>query len=197
MVVVEEDADGDMQQYADDDAHDESLQHFVLGHEVAVAEGSEGCHDGKYEQESEGFPERIAVVHKEADQDEGDGDVVQDDAPEEALVDVAVEVDKWHAFEEGMDAEAYDESCDRVDAVFVAVALVVEMGVVVFVGFGIFFTAGTVVVAVFGTFGELFQQQLDEEAYHDGCRHLEMQIGGDKPIVAIAEEHVGHKVDEA
>ena len=82
MVVVEEDADRDVEEYADDDGHDEALEHFVFGDEEEVAEGAEGSHDGEEGQQREAFPEAVAVVHEEADEDEGDGYVVEDDAVE-------------------------------------------------------------------------------------------------------------------
>ena len=125
VVVVEEDAYGDVEEDADDDGHDEALEHLVFGNEVEVAEGAKGCHDGKEREECEAFPEVVAVVHEEADEDKCDGYVVEDNAVEKSLVYVAVGVYHGHAFEEGVDAESDEESGDGVGGVVVAVAEVV------------------------------------------------------------------------
>ena len=136
-------------------------------------------------------------MHEEADEDEGDGYVVEHDAIKEPLVDVAVEVDHGHAFEEGVDAEADDESGDGVDGGVVAMAVVVLVFVMVLFGILLFFAAGAVVVAVFGSFGELLEEELDDEADHDGGGNLEVEVGGDETIGVVAQEDVGHEVDEA
>ena len=73
-------------------------------------------------------------------------------------MDVAVEVDHGHTFEEGVDAKTDKESCDGVDGSIVAVAVMLMMLMVVFFGLFLLLAAGAVVVSVFGTFGELFQQ---------------------------------------
>ncbi len=53
MVVVEEDVDGDMEEYADDDTHDEALKRFVGWQQEEVAERAEGGHDCEEGQEQE------------------------------------------------------------------------------------------------------------------------------------------------
>lgn len=186
-----------MEKDTNDNAHDEALQGFVGGEEEEVAEGSEGCHDGKECEEPEGAPEAVAVGDEKADEDEGDGDVVEDDAIEEALVDVAVEVDEGHAFEKGVDAEADDETGHGMGCPVVAVALVGEMGVVVLMGFVFLFAAGAVVVAMLGAASELLEKELDEEANHDGGGYFEVKVGGDEAVGVVAEEDVRDEVDEA
>jgi hypothetical protein len=113
------------------------------------------------------------------------------------LVDVAVEVDEGHAFEEGVDAEPDEESGDGMDGAGVAVAGVGVVAVVMLDGFLFFFAAGAVVVAVFDAAGELFKQELDEEADHDGGGDFEVDAGGDETIGVVAQKDVGHKIDEA
>ena len=53
VVVVEEDADRDMQQYAHNDTHDEALQQFVGWEEVEVEKRAERCHDGEEQEQGE------------------------------------------------------------------------------------------------------------------------------------------------
>ena len=197
VVVVEEDAHSNVEQYAHHNAHDQCLQDFVFGYEVEVAQRAKGCHDGEKCQQAKRFPKTVAVVHKEADKHQGDGNVVQDDAVQQPLMDVAVGVHHGHAFEEGVDAEADDKARDRVYGGVVAVPGMVLVLVVVFVRFLFLFAAGTVVVAVFGTFGELLEHYLDEEAHHYGGGHFEMDAGGYKTIGLVAEKHVRDQVDEA
>ena len=67
VVVVEEDADRDVQQDADHHTHDERLQHLVIGQQVQVAQRTQRGHDGKDGQQQERLPEAVAVVDKEAD----------------------------------------------------------------------------------------------------------------------------------
>ena len=110
---------------------------------------------------------------------------------------VAVEVNQWHAFEKGVYAEADDESCDGVNGVVVAMALVGMVVVVVFAGLMLFFAAGAVVVSVFGSAGKLFEEQLNEESYHDGGSYLEVYAGCDETERVVAKEDVWHEVDEA
>ena len=112
-------------------------------------------------------------------------------------MDVAVEVDHGHAFEEGVDAESDEESGDGVDGGVVAVAGMVVVFVMVLFGFFLLFTAGAVVVAVFGSFGELFEEELDEEANHDGGGNLEVEVGGDEAVGVVGKEDVWDEVDEA
>jgi len=82
VVVVEEYVDGDVEQYAHHDAHDEALEQFVGREEVDIAEGAEGGHDGEKGEEAEGTPEAVMIVDEKADEDECDGDVVEYDAIE-------------------------------------------------------------------------------------------------------------------
>ena len=49
--VVEEDVDGDMEEYADYDTHDEALKRFVRWQQEEVAERAEGGHDSEEGQE--------------------------------------------------------------------------------------------------------------------------------------------------
>lgn len=53
VVVVEEDVDGDMEEYADDDTHDEALKRFVRWQQEEVAERAERGHDSEEGQEQE------------------------------------------------------------------------------------------------------------------------------------------------
>ncbi len=96
-----------------------------------------------------------------------------------------------------MYAEADEQPGDGVHGIVVAVSLMGVMGVVVFMRLGLFFAAGTVVVAMFGPASELFQQQLDEESHHDRGGNLEMDAGCDETVGVVAEEDVGDEVDEA
>ena len=113
MLLVEEDADGDMQQDAHDNTHDESLEHLVGREEEHIAQRSEGRHHGKKGQQQERTPELVAVVHEQREQDERDGNVVEHNAVEKTLVDVAVGSHQGHTLEEGVDAET-DEKCGDV-----------------------------------------------------------------------------------
>ena len=112
-------------------------------------------------------------------------------------MDVAVEVDEGHAFEEGVDAESDNEPGDRMDGAGMAVAGVGVVAVVMLDGFLFFFAARAVVVAVFDAAGELLKQELDEEADHDGGGDFEVDAGGDETIGVVAQKDVGHKIDEA
>ncbi len=136
------------------------------------------------------------VGYEKADKHQSDGDIVEDNAVKQTLVDVAIQIDKRHAFEEGVDGEADDETCDGMDGAGVAVAGVGEMAVVMLGGLVLLLAAGAVVVAVLGSAGELFKQQLDKEAHHDGGGNLEVPVGCDKTIGVFAKEDVGYKIDE-
>lgn len=122
---------------------------------------------------------------------------MQDDAVEETLVDVAIKIDHGHALKEGMDAETYHEACDGMHIIVVAMPGMVEVLVVMLCGFDLFFAAGTVVMAVFGTFGELFEEQLDEKSQHDGGSDLKVEVGRNKAVGLFAKEDVRNQVDEA
>jgi hypothetical protein len=83
---------------------------------------------------------------------------VKDNAIKKALVYVAVDVYERHAFEEGMDAKSDDKTCDGMDSTCVAMSGVGMMGVVMFSGFAFFFTARTMVMAVFSATCELLEE---------------------------------------
>ena len=104
VVVVEEDADGDMEQNADNDTHNDALQGFVFGHEVEVAERTEGGHHSENGEKQERTPETIAVVDEERNHHKGNRNVVKNNAVEKTLVDVTIEADHRHAFEECVNA---------------------------------------------------------------------------------------------
>lgn len=111
-------------------------------------------------------------------------------------MDVAVKVNERHAFEEGVDAEPNNESRDWVIGSGMAVSGMSEMRVMVLTGFGLFFTTGTVVVSVFGSTCQLLEEQLDEEANHDGGSNFEMDARGDETEWVVVEKDVGDEIDE-
>ena len=95
-----------------------------------------------------------------------------------------------------MDAKAYQQTCDGMDGGIVAVASMMVMLVMMFFCLFFLFAAGAVVMAMLGTFGELLQQQLDEESQHDCGSNLEVDAWGDEAEGLVAKEHVGDKIDE-
>ena len=115
---------------------------------------------------------------------------MEDDAIEQALVYVTVEVDKGHAFEKGVYAEADEQSGDGVYGVVVAMPGMGVVCVVVLVGVMLFFAARTMVVAVFNTTSQLLEKQLDEETHHNRCSNLEVDAGCDETEGFIAKEDV-------
>ena len=155
MVVVEEDAHRHVEQNAYYYAHEQALQYLVLRYEEEVAEGTEGGHDSKDGEEDEAAPKAISVVQEQSNQYKGDGDVVKHNAVEKALVEVAVNVDHGHAFEEGMDGETYNKARDGVNGVVMAVSCVGMVFVMVFFGLFLLFAARTVIVTVLSTLSEL------------------------------------------
>ena len=122
---------------------------------------------------------------------------MEDDAIEEALVYVAVEVNERHAFEEGVDAEANEKTRDGMDGFVVAVSLMGMVCMVVLMGIVFLFAAGTVVVAVFNATCQLLEKQLDEETHHDRCSNLEVDAGSDETVGFVAQKDVRNEVDEA
>ena len=164
-----------MQEDTDDDADDEGLQFFVGGQQHEVEERSQRRHDGEDGEQCQDAPEAVAAGGHEGDEDERHGDVVQHDAVEESLVDVAVGVDEGHALEEGVQRESQEESPKGV-----AFVLVAGMGVLV-------------EVAVLDVRGELLEECLDEESQRDGGGIFESEGGRGEAV----EEDVGEEVDEA
>ena len=104
MVVVEENADRDMEQNADNDAHNDALQGFVFRHEVEVAKRTERGHHGEYGEKQERTPETISVVDEERNHHKSNRNIVKNNAVEKTLVDVTIEADHRHALEECMNA---------------------------------------------------------------------------------------------
>ena len=120
------------------------------------------------------------------------------DAVEQALVDCAVGVDQWHSFEEGVDAETYHQPRNGVCVVFVAQAVVVVVMVcfvrgavrIMVVRIGFFFTTVAVVVSVFDTVGQRFEEQLYQET--DEYRDADFDSVDGKTMSV----HVRHKIYE-
>ena len=71
------------------------------------------------------------------------------------------------------------------------------MFVVMHFGFFFFFAAGAVVMAVFGSFGELFEEELYDEADHDGGGDFEVEVWGDEAVRVVGKEDVRYEVDKA
>ena len=70
---------------------------------------------------------------------------------------IAVEVYHGHTLKEGMDGEAYQQTCHRMNTrAVVAMPRVVMMLMMVHFCFLLFYTARAVVVTVFCTFSKLF-----------------------------------------
>ena len=84
--MVEEDAAADVQQYADHQSDNHLLLFLVRLNDVEVDERTGGRHGTKERQQHQHFPEAHAVGNKESHQYQRHRDVMDDDAPDEALV---------------------------------------------------------------------------------------------------------------